>query len=132
MKSQKGLTDEIFVLPFAILLILAAVAIPNFFQARDRAKRTACVHDLKVISEAMQKYESKHHSYPVDLSGTPWTHIDISDLRPIAEDVKDGNLNDCAQITFLSVTSKDFTISAVARDRNKTLLTATQDAINLP
>ena len=48
----------------AILGILAAIAIPNFLTAKQRAKQTRTVIDLRTVATAVESYAAEHQRYP--------------------------------------------------------------------
>lgn len=128
MKSQRGLTDEFFAIPIAlIMIILAAVAIPNFFQARDRAKRAECIDALGDLRRAMELYanENPKSIYPLELDKKSFSSKPVE--RFVSVLGKYTNVTDifrgCSDITIEFVTPKNFTITARAKDRNATPMT---------
>ena len=52
----KGFTLVEIMIVVAIIGLLAAIAIPNFVQARNRAEQNACIANLKQIDGAKQIY----------------------------------------------------------------------------
>lgn len=134
MKSQSGLTDEFFAFPLVavIMIILALVAIPNFMNARDRAKRKECIQTIGNIRKAMEMYtvdgEPKYH-YPFELNNESFSQ-EPSTKFIIAlgkyTDITKGTRN-CSRILFNVVTSQNYTITAIAKDRRHTPLTTTSD-----
>ena len=136
MKSQKGLTDEFFLFPLAIILvILATVAIPNFMRARDRAKRIQCVQALEVLRDVMKTYASSHprKEYPVALNKRIYqSNPDVQALSLLGEYTNvTETFHFCRQTAF-EVKQNKYTITAIAIDRSETVLTATADAIIQP
>jgi len=51
----------VFVIP-----LLAAIAIPNFIQARDTAQRNTCINNLRLIDGAKQKWAVENHKAAED------------------------------------------------------------------
>jgi general secretion pathway protein G len=65
----------------AILLTLAAIAIPNLFSALERAHVARAVGDIRTIGTAVQAYEIVNQKYPNTLAQVgygsnvdPWGH----------------------------------------------------------
>ncbi len=54
MKTRKGFTLVEIMIVVAIIGLLAAIAIPNFVKARERALQNACVANMKQIQGAVQ------------------------------------------------------------------------------
>lgn len=54
MKTRKGFTLVEIMIVVAIIGLLAAIAIPNFVQARTRTQQNACIANLKQIDGAKQ------------------------------------------------------------------------------
>ncbi|MGI8908837.1 MAG: type II secretion system protein [Candidatus Sumerlaeaceae bacterium] len=48
----------------AIIVILAAIAIPNFLEAQTRAKVSRAHNDLRAIGTAIESYRVDHNQYP--------------------------------------------------------------------
>jgi prepilin-type N-terminal cleavage/methylation domain-containing protein len=53
-KVRSGFTLVEIMIVVAIIGLLAAVAIPNFVNARTKAQRTACISNLKLIEGAKE------------------------------------------------------------------------------
>ncbi len=56
MLGQKGFTLVEIMIVVAIIGLLAAVAIPNFMRAREKAQTNACIANLKQIDGAKTLY----------------------------------------------------------------------------
>ena len=51
-RNPKGFTLVEIMIVVAIIGLLAAIAVPNFVQARTTARRNACINNLRLISAA--------------------------------------------------------------------------------
>lgn len=69
MRKAKGFTLIELMIVVAIIAILAAVAIPNFMTARDRAKRSAAESTLGNLRKAFEIYisDSDSSEYPAEI-----------------------------------------------------------------
>lgn len=59
-----GFTLIELLITVAIIAILAAIAVPNFLQARRRAEQALCASRLRAIAVALQTYRIDHNRYP--------------------------------------------------------------------
>lgn len=66
--GKKGFTLVEIMIVVAIIGLLAAIAIPNFVQARTSAQTNACISNLKQIEGAMVLYNLDNGSDPAALS----------------------------------------------------------------
>jgi len=69
MRLRKGFTLIELLIVIAIILILIAIALPNFMNARLRAKVLQTQADMKAVSEAIHLYAN---DYPGGFSGRKW------------------------------------------------------------
>lgn len=72
--DQKGFTLIELLIVVAVIAILAAIAIPNFINARKRSTLSASKANLKSVATALETYAADNDAYPVqategDLSG---------------------------------------------------------------
>lgn len=65
--ADGGFTLIELMIVIAIIAILAAIAIPNFMSARDRAKRSSAKQSLGAIRKAMEMYLTDKDTYPKEL-----------------------------------------------------------------
>lgn len=81
-RGRAGFTLIELLVVIAIIAILAAILFPVFAQARERARSTKCLSNLRQLSLAFRQYAEDHNGYLpfIDLarkpSGTPdWTGL---------------------------------------------------------
>lgn len=56
MRKKQGFTLVEIMIVVAIIGLLAAIAIPSFLKARESARRTACINNLRNIDGAKDQY----------------------------------------------------------------------------
>ncbi len=56
VKNTKGFTLVEIMIVVAIIGLLAAIAVPNFVQARTSARRNTCINNLRLIQAAKDQY----------------------------------------------------------------------------
>jgi len=71
---RKSFTLIELLIVVAIIGILAAIAVPNFMNARLRAVIARVQGDIKALSSAVEMYAVDHGAYPDDgqVTGIPW------------------------------------------------------------
>jgi type IV pilus assembly protein PilA len=77
--KKKGFTLIEIIVVAAILVILAAIALPNLLRPRVNANETTAISSLRVISSACEIFRASNNSYPADLvalSGAIPAYID--------------------------------------------------------
>jgi len=82
--QQRGFTLIELLVVIAIISILAAILFPVFARARESARRTSCLSNLKQIGLGVMMYVQDYDEiYPraVQKNATPW---DISGLQHVA------------------------------------------------
>jgi len=67
--SQKGFTLIELLVVITIIGILAAIALPNYIKAKDKAKEVEAKSNLHTIQIAVERYNTDHKEYPPFLLG---------------------------------------------------------------
>ena len=65
MKNKKGFTLIELMIVVAIIIILAAVAIPNYLNMTTRAKKSRVASDFNTLATAINLYENDWGFYPL-------------------------------------------------------------------
>lgn len=139
--SNKGFTLIELMIVIAIIAILAAVALPNFIGARERAKKTKCIAAMDTLRKAMDMYApgnmSSPESYPAELDGGGYHAssfaIDSKLAGSLARYIQvTQTFQNCTAVTFNSVISGSYTVFAVAKDKFQTKLTVTDETVSIP
>ena len=70
MKNRKGFTLIELMIVIAIIIILAAIAIPNYLRMTDRARRSRVAGDFTAVATALEAFSVDWGTYPYD-NATP-------------------------------------------------------------
>jgi prepilin-type N-terminal cleavage/methylation domain-containing protein/prepilin-type processing-associated H-X9-DG protein len=73
-RNQEGFTLIELLVVIAIIAILAAILFPVFAAARESARQTKCLSNLKQISLAILMYVDDNDNYPVQWASHGWPH----------------------------------------------------------
>ena len=52
----------------SVIALMAAIAVPTFLRARERARQAKFVNVLRVASGAFETYAAEHNGYPPDVN----------------------------------------------------------------
>jgi len=70
--ERKGFTLIELMIVIAIIIILAAIAIPNYLRMTERAKVSAIESDMKAIGTALEAYNTDWTAYPNNNGTATW------------------------------------------------------------
>ena len=75
MKRNRKFTLIELLVVIAIIAILAAILMPALSQARERAKSSGCINNLKQVSLACSSYAEDYNNYfyTLDDGGSIWS-----------------------------------------------------------
>ena len=73
--NKRGFTLIELLVVIAIIAILAAILFPVFGQAREKARSTACLNNLKQLGTAHQMYMQDHDDQFLALASTDWNSL---------------------------------------------------------
>lgn len=76
--SRHGFTWIELVVVILVLIVLAALLLPNVRSAREAARRMQCSNNLKLIGLAFHNYEDSHKYLPSAMAGTGVGPTDLS------------------------------------------------------
>src|SRR5580700_11266476 len=79
MKDERGFTLLELMIVVAIIAIIAAILVPNFFHARAQAAVSACQSNIRAIATAAELYYSDNQKYPT------------AGINPVSTAFGDGN-----------------------------------------
>lgn len=82
MTSKGGFTLVEIMIVVAIIGLLAAIAIPNFVQARQTAQKNACISNLKQIEGAMVLYSLDGYGTATSVADLVPTYIKTTPSCP--------------------------------------------------
>ena len=107
--SKQGYTIVEIMIVTGIILLLAAILVPNYLRARINANDATAQNTLKAISTAMENYFAINSSYPGDTD-------DLIGEKPpyLNEDYFIGTHNGFS--FFSALTSSAYSVSAVPID----------------
>jgi len=86
LKNSKGFTLVEIMIVVAIIGLLAAIAVPNFTQARTNARTSACINNLRLIDGAKQQWaletNALEDAVPADDAILPYLKNSVMPTEP--------------------------------------------------
>jgi len=105
---KKGFTLVEIMIVVAIIGLLAAIAIPAFMKARDNARKSACINNLRQV-------DSGKDQYAIEYGGTNgWAGFMWDDLVPYVKDLSNKVFCPAQLISRRGLTN--YTIQALGTD----------------
>ncbi len=125
-KKDRGFTLVELMIVIVIIGILAAIAIPRFIGAQDRARISAAKAQLNSVRQALALYEMDHSAYPASTNDWDALIANLTDYvaLPKWDELKDKVFED-GSFSFTNVNDTSYTITVNATDNDHTTLTAT-------
>lgn len=66
MRRNSAFTLIEIMIVVSIIALLAAIAVPAFMRARQRAQNAKFINALRIASAAIEQYATEHNRYPAD------------------------------------------------------------------
>ncbi|MFU0783419.1 MAG: Prepilin-type cleavage/methylation domain-containing protein [Thermoanaerobacterium thermosaccharolyticum] len=102
-KDEKGFTLIELIVVIAILGILAAIAVPRVTGSLNKAKENADIANLKIIQDAVERYNVENGGYPESLQ----TLVDQKYLDKVPKTAKGNDFTYDARKGIVSIPSGD-------------------------
>lgn len=129
-KARRGFTLIELLVVIVIIGILAAVAVPRFMGAQDRARVGAARADLDQYRQALGMYEIDYADYPTAMTQANAVNT-LKDPQgnPYMSLPSGANFAAFSYTYNGGVTPTTYTIHVTALDNGSTVLTATPDGV---
>ena len=103
MRKRKGFTLIELLIVIAIILILVAIALPNFLEAQIRARVTKAKAEIRTLATAFEAYRTDWPYYPRGCLGGPFaTSVRCRDNWGFVGDVEGGSSNLTSPVEYIS------------------------------
>ena len=79
-RSSLGFTLIELLIVIAIILILIAIALPNFLEAQTRAKVTRAEADIRNLATAIEFFRTEYSNYPVGTDSADAVPVPVKEL----------------------------------------------------
>src|ERR1035437_4476990 len=112
--KQKGFSLIELVIVVAIILIIAAIAIPNLLRSKMAANEASAVGSLRTINTASVAYSTTYGNYPNALSNLATNGTASSTAADLIDTVLGAGTKSGYTFTFLpGASNQSYTLSAV-------------------
>jgi prepilin-type N-terminal cleavage/methylation domain-containing protein len=127
LKKAGGFTLVELLIVLAILAVLSAIAIPQYFRYLDSARVTVSISVMDFFRKELAAYNLQYGTYPATINFADFTD---QDGRPILTALSQRNFQaKMRSWDSYVVSGETYTITATATDSKHTVLTLTPDGV---
>ncbi len=112
-RGKRGFTLIELLIVIAIILILIAIALPNFLEAQIRAKYTKVQSELRTLAIALESYNIDWGRYPGDANEAGFADTPNSPFSPFGNG---SDINGIDWYSFMSLTTPVSYIKEIPQD----------------